>query len=134
MAIILVVDDEPSIRALCRLILESAGHGVREADGEAAVACCRREAPDLVLCDILMPQQGDLGAVVDLRRTMRRLRQEFAGVPVVAMSGGMTDGQSFLRAARGFGAVAALTKPFKPNQLLELVGEALDGRPAGQSA
>ncbi len=53
---ILVVDDTEDIRALLRLILENAGYVVLEADsGAAALALVRREPPDLILLDVMMP-------------------------------------------------------------------------------
>jgi CheY-like chemotaxis protein len=56
MAKILVVEDSPDIRALVRLLLESAGHDVITAnDGREGVESARRERPDLVLMDLSLP-------------------------------------------------------------------------------
>src|SRR5690349_9752213 len=67
--LVLVVDDEPSIRTLCRVNLQLAGLGVVEAaDGREALALVEQERPDLVLLDVMMPDvdgwevAGRLGA------------------------------------------------------------------------
>lgn len=57
MALILVIDDAPAMRALVRRMLECANHSVIEAgDGEAGMALFYQQRPALVLTDILMPK------------------------------------------------------------------------------
>lgn len=56
MARILVVEDSPDIRALIRMLLESAGHEVSTAnDGKQGIEAARRERPDLVIMDLSLP-------------------------------------------------------------------------------
>ena len=55
---LLVIDDEPGIRALCSEVLRRAGHRVEVADCAAAgLAAASRTAFDLILCDINLPDQ-----------------------------------------------------------------------------
>ena len=67
--VVLVVDDEPEVRALARVVLEVSGHPVRvveAADGSAAVAAARAERPDLAVVDQMMPGQDGLSVVAAL--------------------------------------------------------------------
>jgi CheY-like chemotaxis protein len=79
---ILVIDDEPAIRALLRAILTGAGHEVFEAEnGAAALRLLERQPAELAICDMLMPGLDGL-------ETIRLLRQAFPALRIVAMSGG----------------------------------------------
>src|SRR5581483_9551548 len=70
MATILVIDDEPANRDLVRTVLQYRNHRVLEAaDGAEGLETTRREKPDLVIADILMPTMDGLEFV-------RRLRAE----------------------------------------------------------
>ncbi len=67
--VILVVDDEPDVRALARLVLELSLHPIRvvvAADGPAALVAAARERPDLAVVDQRMPGQDGLSVVADL--------------------------------------------------------------------
>lgn len=113
---ILAVDDSPTVRKLVSVTLERHGHRVIEAsDGYAALASLETNGlPDLVLLDIMMPG-------IDGYQVCRMLRQnaEMANRPIVMLSG--KDG--FFSKIRGkmAGSTDYVTKPFKPEALLELV-------------
>jgi CheY-like chemotaxis protein len=80
---ILVVDDEPDLRAIARRVLERAGHEVREAgDGQAALDLVGQSPPDLILTDIMMP-------LMDGYELIRRIQADpaTAEIPILAMSG-----------------------------------------------
>lgn len=126
MARVLVIDDEPQLRQLVRRVLEAAGHQVTEApDGRKGIMLFRLEKPDLVITDILMPEKEGI-------ETIRELRAAAADVPILAISGGgRTAHLDFLDIAREFGALASLSKPFLPRQLLEEVTRLLAGTTAG---
>ena len=67
--VVLVVDDQPEVRTLARVVLEVSGHPVRvvEApDGPAALTAAQRERPDLAVVDQMMPGQDGLSVVADL--------------------------------------------------------------------
>lgn len=83
MASILIVEDEPDMRFLERLMLESAGHTVSEAGhGRAALDCIVSAPPDLVVTDVMMPVMNGL-------EFMRRLRADprTAPIPILVVSG-----------------------------------------------
>ncbi|MGH9846650.1 MAG: response regulator transcription factor [Blastocatellia bacterium] len=114
---ILVVDDEDQIRHLIRETLEQSGYHVTEArDGKEALQQCRLAPADLVIMDILMPDQDGL-------ETTATLRQEFPNVKIVAITGGseMIGILNFLDVAKMLGAHRALQKPFEMTTLLDTV-------------
>jgi signal transduction histidine kinase/PleD family two-component response regulator len=116
---VLVVDDDPGIRMICREVLENAGLVVREAgSGTAAVAEARRFRPDLILLDVMMPDQDGF-------QTATQLRAEpgAAMMPVIFVSArGQTADK--VRAFK-LGAEDYLVKPFDSAELLARVEKAL---------
>lgn len=104
---ILVIDDEPDIRAAVRTMLAGSGYEVAEAGSRAEAVCALRlVGADLVLCDLFLPD-------ADGADLIRELRRDFPGLKVVAMSGGGTDGAvDLLPEARDRGADGVLYKPF----------------------
>ena len=113
---ILVIDDEPGIRCLIAHVLQIDGHQVLTApNGISGLRLMRREQPDMVITDILMPDQDGLGII-------RSVRQESPEVKILAISGGGTvGGVDLLIAAKRLGADATLAKPFMPEQVFESV-------------
>jgi two-component system, chemotaxis family, chemotaxis protein CheY len=114
---ILVVDDEDQLRQLIRETLEQAGYCVREArDGQEALRQYRMTRDDLVIMDILMPDQDGLEATTTLRR-------EFPSVKVIVITGGsdMIGILNFLDVAKMLGACRTLQKPFDMKTLLDTV-------------
>ena len=118
MSTVLVVDDDPAIRTMVRLMLARLSCTVVEAgDGDEALAHVRRESPNLILLDIVMP--GLDGWVV-----LRTLQEEglTPGIPVVLISGNAAlDDET----ARGLGAAAVLPKPFHMRAVRALVQDLL---------
>jgi CheY-like chemotaxis protein len=110
---ILVIEDNPIVRNTVMRILQSAGYSVVTAgDGLQGVAEFRKEQPDLVISDIIMPQQEGIG-------TIRQILAERPGTKIIAISGGGRIGNTdFLQIARKMDAVDALQKPFDPDDLL----------------
>ena len=105
--LILVVDDEPGIAKLLRIVLEADGHRVAvAADGQAALARVAERRPDLVVLDLDMPELGGF-------EVCRRLKSDPATrlLPVLVLTGtGVADAR--LRAWE-LGADEFLTKPFR---------------------
>lgn len=86
--VVLVVDDEPEVRTLARVVLEVSGHPVRvveAGDGPAALAAAARERPDLAVVDQMMPGQDGLSVVAALAAL-------HPGLPVALCSAAM-DGR-----------------------------------------
>ena len=105
MARILIVDDEPDIRYMIRLILESAGHKVTEArHGAAGLASVKAAPPDLVITDVMMPTMDGLEFIERLRSD-----PNYAAIPILVLSG-----NSELASA----ANARISKPFLAQELL----------------
>ena len=114
---ILVVDDDPQLRTVCRTALEEEGYSVREAtNGKEAVAVLELEPVDLVALDLSMPD-------MDGFEFLRIVRVRSPKPKIIAMSGFM--GGTMLPTAKLFGAVATISKPFSPESLLSMVREAL---------
>jgi len=119
---ILVIDDEPAIVAVLRHILEGAGYQVLVApDGKAAVAVYDSHPVDLVITDILMPEQEGL-------ETIRQLRSRSSTLKIIAMSGGGRYRLAeFLKVAKMLGADSTLYKPFTQQEVLDTVHRLLEG-------
>ena len=84
MAKVLVADDDPNIRLLLQKQLELEGYKViTAAGGESAIALARRERPDLVLLDLMMPD-------IDGLEVCRTLRQEMV-IPIIMLTAKGTD-------------------------------------------
>jgi two-component system chemotaxis response regulator CheY len=118
---ILVADDEAGVRHFLRTVLEGAGHTVWEAsNGKEALALVRGTKIDLVIIDLVMPEQEGF-------ETIRALKATDPGLRIIAMSGDFAESlDTMLRIAQGFGAKAGLEKPMSAATLLEAVQRALD--------
>ena len=115
---ILVIDDDDDFRSMLCMALERAGYTAEEArNGQEGVRCHRTEPVDLVITDILMPEQEGL-------ETIQALRQEFPAIKIIAISGGMGR-LNFLPLAKKLGALQTLQKPFALQQLYDVVREVL---------
>lgn len=115
MSSVLVVDDEDQIRQLIRESLTQAGYRVTEArDGKDALQQYRQSPADLVIMDILMPDQDGLESITTLTH-------EFPNVKIIAITGGsdMIGILNFLDVAKMLGAQRTLQKPFDMKALLE---------------
>ena len=118
---VLVIDDNQDMRELMQVILQGAGYAVElAADGEAGLLAQSLRPADVVITDIFMPNQDGI-------ETIARLREEYPGVKVVAMSGGgsLKKSEDYLFTAREIGAHVVLPKPFGQDHLLRIVQEVL---------
>ena len=131
MALILVVDDHPGVRAVIRRALEEVGHEVVLAvDGVTGLAAfyqlATQRAPDLVLVDRFMPEMDGL-------QLARQLKVLARGMPVVLMSGDPVWLREELRdAVLNPAAYHTLVKPFTPEALVMAVALALRPPPPGR--
>jgi len=116
---ILVVDDDPDIRTLIRLTLESYGYQIREAgDGLAALEALEGKAPDGMILDVMMPKMDGYGVL----RAMRQ--RELAPSTRVLVLTCKTEERDFVRGWE-LGADEYETKPFEPEELAARVQELL---------
>lgn len=124
MATILLIDDEEDIRNILSLMLTSAGHTVREAANGAEGLRLYRAAPtDLVITDVVMPEQEGLSTIMELRKLEPKLK-------IIAMSGGFAyDPKLYLHMATRLGAERVLRKPFSYEDLTSAVNAVLAAPP-----
>ncbi len=113
---ILVVEDEPRLRALLRLYLEREGHRVTDVgDGRSALAAYQADRADLVVLDLMLPaMRGE---------TVLEALREHGDVPILITSAKRTDAQRI--AGLRMGADDYLAKPFNPHELTARVAAIL---------
>jgi CheY-like chemotaxis protein len=117
---VLVVDDERSIRTICRVNLEGDGLAVAEAtDGADAIESVRRAHPSLVLLDVMMPGVDGWSVAEQLAAD-----EETREIPVVFLSARAAH-EDRLR-AQELGAVGYVVKPFDPLELAGIVRDVLE--------
>ena len=114
---ILLIEDDPMVRHALGRVLSQKGYEVLEAeDGQEGMDLFRRECPDLVITDIIMPNKDGLETIIEIRRDSPETK-------VVAISGGgYIKGEDYLGVADRLGAAKTLVKPFGSRVLLDTVG------------
>jgi DNA-binding response OmpR family regulator len=116
---VLVVDDEHSIRLLCRVNLNASGMEVLEADdGHAGLELARRERPDLILLDVMMPGLDGWSVARELAADRRT-----KDIPVVFVTARADPADR--RLGEQLGGVGYVVKPFDPVGIGELVEDVL---------
>jgi DNA-binding response OmpR family regulator len=110
---ILVIDDDYFVRyTLARVLRGNNYEVVTAADGEQGMIVFRRTAPDLVITDIIMPNQEGI-------ETIRLMRRERPDAKIIAISGGGRIGDlDVLEIAHKLGADDVIHKPFDAAELL----------------
>jgi len=119
---ILIIDDEPQIRSMLRLMLERDGYEVVQApDGIEGIRLYRQNPSDLIITDLIMPNKDGIGMIIDLKK-------EFPEVKIIAMSGGgLNKPDGYLKGAKKLGAAYTLTKPIDREEMLRAVRDTLKG-------
>lgn len=121
MAKILLVEDDEQITRIVQIKLKNKGYAVLSApDGGAGLDLIRRERPDLVLLDVMMP-------VMDGYTLLRTLKAdpELVAIPVIMLSAKGQE-RDILQGIEG-GAVDYVVKPFSPSELVARVERHLHG-------
>ena len=122
----LIVDDEPAIRLVCRLNLESAGFEAIEAgDGATALDLALGEQPDVILLDVMLPRVDGWQVAEELAA-----KPETREIPVLFLSA-RSDRADEVR-GHELGGVGYVTKPFDPATLTVMVGGAVDRARRGE--
>ncbi|MDD3307151.1 MAG: response regulator transcription factor [Acetobacterium sp.] len=106
---ILITDDEEKIRALIKKYAIFEGHtAIEAANGMEAVALCRKEAFDIIIMDVMMPELDGFSAVKEIRKTQN--------IPVLMLS---ARGEEYDK-IHGFelGIDDYVVKPFSPKELM----------------
>jgi DNA-binding response OmpR family regulator len=117
---VLIADDEPNIVISLEFLMKREGHRVSVArDGDAALEAIRREQPDLVLLDVMMPGRSGFDVCQAVRAD-----EALAGVKILMLSAKGRD--TDLAKGTALGADAYMTKPFSTRELADKVREMLD--------
>jgi len=118
---ILIIDDDEMIRTIFKRFLEGQGYRVECAvDGRDGLRQLEVEPPDLVITDIMMPDVDGLEVVL-------AMREKHPGIPVIAISGGMSSlPMDFLPMVEKFNECRVLYKPIALKDLLPVVKQLLE--------
>lgn len=117
MATILLIEDDDVERAATTQMLAQEGHEVETLpDGRRALERCRSRSFDVVITDLIMPEQEGI-------ETIQRLRQAKLDVCIIAISdeGHHAQGSRYLHTASLLGADETFVKPLNPEQLHECI-------------
>jgi DNA-binding response OmpR family regulator len=116
LARILIIDDEEPIRRmLCKLLVRDGYEVIQSSNGRSGLQECRKNAVDLVITDIIMPEGEGF-------ETIRELRRCFPNMKIFAMSGASVSMQlDILSIAKTFGALRTFEKPFILAEILDAV-------------
>jgi DNA-binding response OmpR family regulator len=109
---VLIVDDEPNIRRVVKLVLESDGFDVATAQDAQECLNKLKENPDLVLLDILMPKVPGTSVLQSIMKTRPHTK-------VVMLS--VIQSEFHKQLCRDMGAVGYITKPFNNKDLIRVV-------------
>jgi two-component system cell cycle sensor histidine kinase/response regulator CckA len=110
---LLIVDDDEQARRLFTSLFELEGYTVVTAsNGREAEELCGRTMPDLIITDIVMPDQDGL-------QTIQTICRNWPHLPVIAVSG--VVGGAYLEMAKKMGADAVLCKPIESGEILREV-------------
>ena len=124
MARILIVDDSPSQLMGIRRIVEKLGHEALTAeDGAAGVEIAKKELPDLILMDVVMPNLNGFQATRSITR-----EPTTSHIPVILVTTKDQDTDRVWGMRQG--AKAYITKPFGETELADVIQEWLGGGPA----
>jgi DNA-binding response OmpR family regulator len=122
----LVIDDEAPIRLLCRVNLEAEGIEVLEAaDGATGIELARREKPDAILLDVMMPGVDGWNVAEQLLSS-----EETSSIPIVFLTA-RADLRDRVRGMDA-GGLDYVTKPFNPVALASQVREVVDAVARGE--
>ena len=115
---VLVIDDNEDVRTLIQLALRAEGFHVSvAANGQDGMSLLRKEVSDIVVTDILMPEQDGIETIAELRR-------DFPDVKIIAISGALSaTGFDYLRVPIQLGAARILRKPFEIQELVGVIRE-----------
>ena len=118
---VLIVEDDKELREMLKMSLLRSGFTVLEAkNGKDAITHFKPALTDLVVTDLIMPEEDGLKVVI-------KLRELKPSIKIIAISGGGKVGPgSYLNLAKALGADAINSKPFSINDLTEKIEQLLD--------
>jgi DNA-binding response OmpR family regulator len=118
---VLIVEDDKELREMLKVSLLRRNFTVLEAEnGKAAISHFKPLITDLVVTDLIMPEEDGLKVVI-------KLRELKPSIKIIAISGGGKVGPgSYLNLAKALGADAIYSKPFSINELIAKIEQLLD--------
>jgi CheY-like chemotaxis protein len=118
---VLIVEDDKELREMLKLSLLRRNFTVLEAEnGKAAITHFKPLITDLVVTDLIMPEEDGLKVVI-------KLRELKPSIKIIAISGGGKVGPgSYLNLAKALGADAVYSKPFSINELIAKIEQLLE--------
>lgn len=122
MAKILVVDDEEDIVQVVSITLEARGHDVNTAyNGKECLAQVKKDEPDLIVLDVMMPKMNGMQVVDHLRNSA-----EYNHIPIIMLTAATQHARKPDEYwQKKVGVEDYITKPFEPIDLLERVDKVL---------
>jgi len=115
MAKILVIEDEPDQNKLIKLRLEARGYLVMSVGkAKEGIELAKREKPQLILMDMILPDMHGLDAAIKLKQDPRTL-----GIPIIALSA--VGSPDFIKACSQEGIAAYVKKPYDPRELFRTI-------------
>lgn len=119
---ILIIEDEPAMRANLEDILELEGFlPILAANGKQGVRLAREQQPDLILCDVLMPDMDGHAVLEELRQESSTMRIPFVFLTAKGERGDVREGMEL-------GADDYLIKPVRVDELLRAIDSRLERR------
>lgn len=120
MAHVMIIDDDQYVRSVVKQMLEVDGYEVTEAeDGRKGYEKHKENQADLIITDIIMPEEGGL-------ETIMKIKRDYPETKIIAISGGGRIVQvDFLAIAKNLGVTKTMQKPLERIELLKAVKEAL---------
>jgi CheY-like chemotaxis protein len=118
---VLLVEDDKELREMLKMSLLRKGFTVQEAEnGKEAISHFKPSITDLVVTDLIMPEEDGIKVVI-------RLRELKPTIKIIAISGGGKVGPgSYLNLAKALGADAIYSKPFSIKDLIVKIEQLLD--------
>lgn len=114
---ILIVEDEAELVEMLKIRLEAAGYDIISAyDGEEGMEKAKKEKPDLILLDLMLPK-------IDGYQICSTLKKDkiYSHIPIVIFSARAQKHE--IKMGEELGAEAYITKPFEPSVLLAKISE-----------
>jgi len=102
---VLVADDDDTFRSiLLKILSQNDFEAVGVADGTEALKAITKEDFQVLVTDLMMPDMDGLELI-------RKVKKEYPGISIIAVSGGSRTGENYIETARAFGANEIMHKP-----------------------